>query len=217
MPGYEALGWRTTAAALLVSLVVVGHLGVDACGMVFADRIEVEPVAALVTLAASVFLLLSMLLAAIFVLIWMHRAATNLHAFHRTGLELSPGWCVGYWFVPFANLYKPFQAMQEIWRASDPQAPNDDTDLPYQTWRASPTPGTLGAWWATYLIANVISNISARIDEQPLSSLAGFVGTLILAASAYLLIRIMRGVAGRQQEASRSLVGTGPAISAPPA
>ena len=52
--------------------------------------------------------------------VWQHRAHANLWAFARSGLRFTPGWAVGWWFVPIASLWKPFEAVRELWKASDP-------------------------------------------------------------------------------------------------
>jgi heme/copper-type cytochrome/quinol oxidase subunit 2 len=44
----------------------------------------------------------------VFFLIWEYRAYKNLSALNAQNLEHSPGWAVGWWFIPFANLVKPF-------------------------------------------------------------------------------------------------------------
>ena len=54
--------------------------------------------------------------------VWIRRANVNADALVASGMEFTPGWAVGWFFVPFANLYKPYQAMAEIYRASDPNA-----------------------------------------------------------------------------------------------
>src|SRR5262245_61248809 len=55
---------------------------------------------------------------AVLFLRWIHRANWNARALGAQGMEFSPGWSIGWYFVPFANLWKPYQAMREIWRAS---------------------------------------------------------------------------------------------------
>lgn len=49
-----------------------------------------------------------------FFLIWEYRAFNNLSVLRARNLEFSPGWAVGWWFVPFANLVKPFQVVREL-------------------------------------------------------------------------------------------------------
>lgn len=56
-------------------------------------------------------------------LIWLYRSHKNLYALRPTALNFSPGWAVGWWFVPFLAFYKPFQVVREVWWESDPEIP----------------------------------------------------------------------------------------------
>lgn len=78
----------------------------------------------------------------VFVLTWIHRANHNARALGASGLAFTPGWAVGWYFVPIAFLWKPFQAMREIWRASS--APGE--------WRRRPGSPLLGWWWALWIL-----------------------------------------------------------------
>jgi hypothetical protein len=51
------------------------------------------------------------------------RAYRNLPALGAESPRFSSGWAVGAWFVPFLNLVRPKQIMDDIWRASDPALP----------------------------------------------------------------------------------------------
>lgn len=83
---------------------------------------------------------------------WIHRAAANVRALGATRLENTPGWAVGWYAVPFANLVKPFQAMNEIWRASrDPQR-----------WSALPTPLDLRVWWGLWLASCILDRVAMQ-------------------------------------------------------
>src|SRR6185295_7113854 len=50
--------------------------------------------------------------------VWQHRAQRNAIELAYGKLQFTPGWAVGWWFVPFANLVKPFQTVRELWKAS---------------------------------------------------------------------------------------------------
>lgn len=52
---------------------------------------------------------------------WIVRANKNVRAFGADGLRITPGWAVGYFFVPIINLWRPYQAMKDLWRASHAQ------------------------------------------------------------------------------------------------
>ena len=49
--------------------------------------------------------------------IWLYRTSINCRNFSSV-FRLTPGWAVGVYFVPFLNLFRPCQSMQEIWRVS---------------------------------------------------------------------------------------------------
>src|SRR5512133_3434057 len=50
--------------------------------------------------------------------VWQHHAQANAVVLSGGGLRFTPGWAVGWWFIPIANLWKPFQTVRELWRAS---------------------------------------------------------------------------------------------------
>ncbi|MDE2763285.1 MAG: DUF4328 domain-containing protein [Gemmatimonadota bacterium] len=78
---------------------------------------------------------------AVLVLVWIHRANHNARALGATGLKMTPGWAVGWYFVPIAWFWKPYQAMKEIWQASiDPK----------HWWRQGGSP-LLVWWWGLWL------------------------------------------------------------------
>lgn len=78
--------------------------------------------------------------------VWIYRAAANMHAIHAPGMTTSPGWVVGWYFIPIANFWKPYQAMQEIHRAS--------TGTPRQ--QPQSTPSLLRLWWLLWLLGFLI-------------------------------------------------------------
>ena len=49
---------------------------------------------------------------------WFHRAHKNLKAGGLNDLQYTPGWAVGGFFVPFLNLVRPFQLINEVWAGS---------------------------------------------------------------------------------------------------
>ncbi|MCI0378258.1 MAG: DUF4328 domain-containing protein [Gemmataceae bacterium] len=105
------------------------------------------------------YLVLSIATVVVF-LIWFYRAHANLTPLGARGLSYTSGWAVGFWFVPFLNLVRPVQIAQEIWRNSDPSAVRPD-GVHQGTASSS---ALIGFWWAIYLIANVINNISFRMS-----------------------------------------------------
>jgi hypothetical protein len=74
-------------------------------------------------------------------LLWQYRAHANLYAFTVPELEYRPRRAVIWWFVPVANLWRPFEALRELWKASGPQV----------RWWERTTWRLIGWWWVAWL------------------------------------------------------------------
>jgi hypothetical protein len=136
------------------------------------------------------------ILCAIFFLIWLHRAYGNLSPLKAQNLEFSPGWAVGWWFIPLANLVKPFQIVRELYVKSDRDGYDDDGALS----GGSRSAELVGFWWAALLLSNFAYRISDKLygdGDLPASDyfpVAYMVGGLLGAVAGILAIRIVRSV-----------------------
>ncbi len=83
---------------------------------------------------------------------WIVRANKNVRALGADGLRFTPGWAVGYFFVPIVNLWKPYQAMSDLWRGS--RNPG--------SWVATAAGAVLPAWWTLWLVSNILGQVSFR-------------------------------------------------------
>ncbi len=141
-------------------------------------------------------------------LVWLHRVSKNVPALGnpRSGVEYTPGWAVGSFFIPFGNLYMPYKGVREVWDKSDPAIRTAD-DMAFTP--AAPAPLVVG-WWVAWLASTVVSNIFFRLlgdAKMPADGrfIAGFElvsGALNLAA-AVLAVLVVRGVERRQSERAR--------------
>jgi len=102
---------------------------------------------------------------------WTYLANLNARTLGAEGMRFSPGWSVGWHFIPFANLWMPYRAMQEIWQASS--APHH--------WQGAKTPAILPWWWALR-VAVILLNIPLAIVTFRSSAPA----EMIAAAGFYL-------------------------------
>jgi hypothetical protein len=82
-------------------------------------------------------------LVAVLFLIWIYGVNVSLRRMGVSGLEFSPAQCVGWYFVPIAQLFKPYQAMKEMWSAADARS--------FDHWRGG-TYGLVNAWWAMFAV-----------------------------------------------------------------
>jgi hypothetical protein len=113
-------------------------------------------------------------------------------------MRFTPGWSVGWFFVPILNLFKPYQAMKEIWLAS---MPSDETP-----WPERKAPPVVGWWWILWLIAVALGlsaywlTASARsTDELLTASWTLFAADAVEIPLAIVAIVLVRGIHEMQE------------------
>lgn len=134
-------------------------------------------------------------------LMWFHRVRANLPALGVTDARWSPGWAVGWWFVPVMSLFRPYQVAAEIWQASDPAATQAD-------WRQRPVGSLLGWWWGIFIASIAVEQVSfrlwMRVDEYTPADFMQNLALLDVAVAAVnvvgavLAIRVIREIERRQ-------------------
>ena len=84
-------------------------------------------------------------------IVWEWRLAHNHELLGRPGTTFGPGWAIGAWFIPIANLILPFLQFRELWKGSDRRR------LPLQrpagTARSAPS---LWVWWLSFAARHVL-------------------------------------------------------------
>jgi hypothetical protein len=128
----------------------------------------------------------------IFYLMWLHRAVRQMNALGKD-VGATPGWAVGYWFVPLVNLVKPFRIVRSIAEGLGGES------LP------------LGAWWAALLLARSLGRIEGRMAMKnglggptPIEAyMVGLGSSICTVVAAILCVRIVRELQERL-DASRS-------------
>lgn len=198
-------GWALLAIAEVVALLGRIHIASDILagntgGLTPTDIDNSDNL-----VASTVYAELALyVLAAVAFLVWLHRVVSNSHGLGERGLRFTPGWAVGWWFIPFANLVRPAQVMSETWRASDPRRVRSDVRT-----RSQVSVALVGLWWALFLLGSVIGRFAATgsnsktLDGLRTNSEADIGATviLILAAgvAAWLIIAITRRQAVKAQ------------------
>lgn len=93
------------------------------------------------------------------ILRWIHRANYNARQLGAENMEFTPGWSIGYYFIPILTLWKPYQAMKEIWKAS--KNPSN--------WNSQSVSRLLPIWWSIWIISNILKwaifRLSMRAEE----------------------------------------------------
>lgn len=190
--------------------------------------------AALLDTAAAADILLSLaaffllLVAATLVIVWLYRARRNLDKIGTAEGAMGPGWAIGGWFIPFANVVIPFRVTAAVARGS----------LPRSVWLTA----TLWGWWLTWVAATAFERIASSIDTAeydalpaPVENASHFAeyvayhqdrfllslptGVLFVSAGI-LLIMLIRDVSRGQEErlgaAAEAPIMPGMAVSTPP-
>ena len=135
-------------------------------------------------------------------LIWLYQARANLRSFGIRRLSYSRGWVVGGFLVPGLNLFRPYQVIREVARASDP------SDLDAFAWRQVRAPRLLLLWWLIFVAFLVFEALSIAMDpsagvslaKQQLVSAMRFLADAFAALSACLAFFVVMGISHDQAD-----------------
>lgn len=143
------------------------------------------------TIIAFTYLIM-VIVSAVFFIRWFRRAYFNLHL-RSTNLRFSEGWAAGSWFVPFMNLYAPFQIMSDLFNESFKVLKKVGKIVPVQ----HPT-YFIVAWWVFWLLHSLINTGATRlamnqsgIEQLILSTNLSLVANLLNIASGFFVIQLI--------------------------
>lgn len=147
-----------------------------------------EPIEAMM-MGCGILMILLYLSTVIAFSIWTNRMMKNTWAIKRGHSQTTPGWAVGWYFIPFANLWKPVGAVQEM---------RDAVFTGGQKMSLAP-------WWTFWLISNFIGRISSKlpaetIDDLQASALFDAVTSPLEVASAVFAFLMVKKLTARQHE-----------------
>jgi Domain of unknown function (DUF4328) len=169
------------------------------------DRIDTAD--GLVATATGVEVLVRLALVVLFI-IWFWRAAKNNQALGRLNPRFRPGWAIGCWFVPLANLVLPVLVAQELWKGSESTRPRGDP-----AWREEPSSPLVWSWWGLYLAGGVAVGVASVygpsvIDEADVDFRAAnmwtMVSTIAFIGAAVLAIYVVRQLTENQEHCLRA-------------
>jgi len=143
----------------------------------------------------AIFQVLVFIIAGVLSLKWIHRACFNARV-RANHMQFTPGWAVGWYFIPFANLWKPYQAMKEIWETTAAQANKSMTEGGW----------LLGWWWTSWIVSNIFANAAFRmslraetIDEISAMTKVMLASDLVDIPLTILFIQIVRKLSSTQE------------------
>ena len=123
---------------------------------------------------------------------WTLLANYNARQLGASTMTFAPEWAAGWYFLPPGLIWKPYQVMQETWKAS--VQPSD--------WRSRRGTPLVGCWWGMWLVSSwggVLASVAAGAtleagDAQAAESAIGLVRGLARVASTLSLLTIITRV-----------------------
>ncbi|KOG76430.1 MULTISPECIES: DUF4328 domain-containing protein [Streptomyces] len=157
----------------------------------------------------------ALVVTAIVFVVWFHRTRRNAEVFHAGVQRLGPGWAIGGWFVPIANLWIPYRVASGVWEASAQTGPGDG-------WRTVPkTP--LKLWWGAWVLSLLATRVAEEIwsrafEPEEVARAAGLVvaSDALDIVAAVLAILFVRALTRMQVERAARAVNPVPAVSDAP-
>ena len=133
----------------------------------------------------------------IVILKWIYRANYNVRQLGAENMKFSPGWSVGWYFIPIFTLWKPYQAMKEIWKASG--NPGD--------WNGEKAGAILSWWWFFWLLNNFLgqafmrmSSSAVEIGQLKNANIVYQVSDVVSIILAVVTLKLVNGIYQRQME-----------------
>jgi hypothetical protein len=183
--------------AILTAVAMFGRASlIDEGDFTFEEANDADNLVA----TAIVFSLLVGLATVVLWLIWQFRVAKNAEVLgKREGL--GPGWAIGGWFIPLANIVLgPMQLLQSA-QWSDPDAPG----------REGRTPPLVIVWWVLFVVTGFgrlrvgfgSNDVDGTFDLEEIrdADQAGGIAALLAIALAVVAILMVREVTRRQTQA----------------
>ena len=141
--------------------------------------------------------------------VWVHRGNANARALGAQSMRFSPGWAVGWFLVPFMNLFRPYQVVREVWKASAPEVSS--------RWEQLQTPVLVKAWWAMLLVSWLVFGSNLSLSGPIITAgmirfliAKGAISVLTHVGSCILALLLVQNIHQRQEaKAARVQIGTG--------
>lgn len=100
--------------------------------------------------------LLVFVVSGILILRWIYITSYNAHQLSTSKMKFTPGWSIGWYFIPIFNLWKPYQAMKEIWKVSENPT----------NWEKQSVPSMLRWWWFFWILDGFFSKLSFQFKMR---------------------------------------------------
>jgi hypothetical protein len=188
------------AISIIAALADVALVGLFETALVRVDNdtaTDTDRTFLLAGAAISLVVILVLVYTAVVFIVWLYRARKNLVTWGIQGLGWGPGWAIGGWFIPLANLVIPKLVVDTVWSGSR---------LPHTEHVARRSSNALiWSWWLCFLVGNFTTNMAARKQFTQDDTVAEIVGyntpsTVLMLLAAVLAIVLVRRVTRMQEQ-----------------
>lgn len=138
------------------------------------------------TLGIDGVLTLASLTIAVLAIVWWYQAYLAIQRLEPSGLRWSPGWAIGGWFIPFANLIIPKRVLDEVDRVSG--AAEAGT---IDGWRERATLRVAAVWWGFWVAAVVLRGVGIVMTQSQLLPEATFDGGVYASGLRFSLVGLV--------------------------
>lgn len=211
--GLVSTGERARLAAVLLlvsaatSVIAIGSSALDVGVLLdakagnFLDDAGAEAVDMRAMIVGGLYVLVFIVTAIAFGR-FVAQANRNVRALGRT-LDYTPASMVWWYFVPIANLWKPYDAIKQVWSATllgDPER--------YGHMDA------LRGWWAGWIISSILDRITSKMSESDsLDTLltSSVISILSHGITIYTAFAARRWILALDADQQRAIVASSPA------
>jgi hypothetical protein len=184
-PMHDLTPWTVRLAIGLIAAKVLLAIVIAMTVLGGAERFTEEQQALLAL--ASGLCTLALWISGIVSLFWIYGAAQNACAMRR--IDLTPGWAVGWFFIPIANLFKPFMVMRDIWFASGGR----DKGTGSEGFNA------ITGWWVCQIAGNILTFIGSGLTRDGFANYFSgltvmLAGLVISTAATGLFVSVVRRI-----------------------
>jgi len=102
---------------------------------------------------------------AVVFLTWTSAHTKRLIALGVTDMQYAPKWSVWGFIVPILNLFRPYQVMSELWKASE-VVPGPDDPLAKEA-----TPAIVVIWFAILVVDNIVGRLASQTGFETIDQI----------------------------------------------
>jgi hypothetical protein len=147
------------------------------------------------------------LVSAVVFLMWTSAITKRLVELGVTTMRYAPRWSVWGFIVPILNLFRPYQVMSELWKASEVVPGPDDP------WAGKATPLIVNVWFAALIVENIIGRLASRttfdtMDQVMQAASLTLISDALGAFTALVAMRLVAEIDGRLRVSETRLAET---------